>query len=85
MRDNPLKSWWVQATPYQRDALAHEIGTTPQALRQMSMAYKTDGEVSLSPSTAAAIEKALHGAIRREDLCPACGQCDLAKVARRKE
>lgn len=84
MGDNPLKKWWITATPYQRDALAHEIGTTTQALRQMAMAYKTDGEVSLSPTTAAAIEKALHGALRREDLCTACGLCDLAKLARSK-
>lgn len=82
--ENPLKDWWARATPYQRDALAHEIGTTPQALRQMAMAYKTDGEASLSPTSAAAIEKALHGAIRREDLCQVCGQCDLAKLARRQ-
>lgn len=79
---NPLKDWWTRATPEQKRKMADEVGTTVATLHQMAGAYRTKGQVSVSPLMAAKIERASGGAIKREQLCRACGQCELAEIAR---
>lgn len=79
---NPLKDWWTRATPEQKRNMADEVGTSVGAIHQMAGAYRTDGRVSVSPQVAAKIERASGGEIKREELCLACGQCELAEIAR---
>ena len=85
---NKLKQWHQAATTAEREKLAKIAGTTAATLEQMQGAYKTGGVVSLSPEKARALEEASLKfpnlpELRREDLCGACGRCDLAKVARK--
>lgn len=79
---NPLKDWWDKATSEDKRKLAEDMGTTYGALHQMAGAYRTAGQVSLSPAVAAKIERSTNGEIRREDLCTVCRQCELAQIAR---
>ena len=86
---NILQSWLKEATLAERDKLIKFVKTTLGGLRQLAGAYRTGGKVHATPEMAAAVEKASiklyrdglpH--VRREDLCPACGKCELAKIAR---
>lgn len=85
---NVLQNWLKEATIPQRERLIKYAKTTLGGLRQLAGAYRTGGKVHATPELAAAIEKAsikVGGelpAIKREDLCLACGKCELAKIAR---
>lgn len=67
-------------TPAQRAAAAEKIGTSTESLRQMAKAYRTGGRPSLTPETAAKVEKVLG--VPREATCLACATCSLARTAR---
>jgi hypothetical protein len=88
MARNILLRWWDHATPDEKRALAAGCDTSVAALHQAAHAYRTKGIVSLSPELARKIEiyaKEVPGRLpklRREDLCPACAQCELAVRAR---
>jgi hypothetical protein len=84
VKDNPFKTWMQESTAEEKRALAAAAGTTYDNLYQMAKAYRTGGKVSVTPDMARRLEKASKGALRREDLCPACGRCDLAEKARKK-
>lgn len=69
-------------TPKQRAALAELVPTSPDVLRHIA-----SGARQPSASMASAIERAakkLKVTVRREDLCDACGRCELARIARKK-
>jgi len=73
---NPLLTWWTSASPEDKKALAEAAGTTVPALHQSAHAYRSSGELSLSPELARRIEIALNGAVKREQMCPACSRCE---------
>jgi hypothetical protein len=84
---NPLLSWLSKATAEQRKALASSAGLSAGSLHQMSRAYRTDGVLRITPEIAARLEKAslkfpIRPQLKREDLSPACGACDLARQCR---
>jgi hypothetical protein len=86
---NIFRTWFDNATTQERLKLAELSGTTPGTLDQIRGGYRTDGTLSASPEMACKIEKASIILQReglpplpREDLCPVCGACDLARVAR---
>ena len=82
-----LQLWREAATPAERAALAEKSGCTPESLRQMAKAYRTNGESRITPGAARAISKATEvlarpglPPLRREDLSPECAQCEYAKT-----
>lgn len=86
---NILQSWLQAATIPERNKLIKFAKTSLGGLRQLAGAYRTKGKIRATPEVAAAVEKAaakIHHeglpVIKREDLCPACGKCELAKIAR---
>ena len=88
---NKLQSWIAAASIPQRDRLVRLAKTTLGSLHQLAGAYRTNGKLRATPELAAAVEKAAFKisiadeslpVIHREDLCPACGKCELAKIAR---
>jgi NAD-dependent dihydropyrimidine dehydrogenase PreA subunit len=84
---NVLQTWLANASIPQRDKLIKLSRTTLGGLRQLAGAYRTNGKVHATPELAALVEKAaakidVLPVIHREDLCPACGKCELAKTAR---
>ena len=87
MSTNKLLQWVKLATPDERRKLCEFAGTTYEAFLQMAGAYRTKGIVSVKPETARDLELASAQfptlpALQREDLCLACGKCELAKIAR---
>jgi hypothetical protein len=81
---NPLKAWMDQASAAEKRALALAAGTSYQSLHQMAKAYRTDGKLRITPDMARKLEIASKYALRREELCPACGRCELASLARQE-
>lgn len=86
---NVMQAWLKEATVAERSTLIKLAKTTLGSLRQLIGAYRTKGKLRASPEMAIALEKAASKVhreglppIRREDLCPACGKCELAKIAR---
>ena len=86
---NVLKKWLQKATPVERAALARLAKTTPGSLSQVAGGYRTQGKPSAGPDLARRIEIAavkVHReglpALKREDLCAACGRCEYPKKAR---
>jgi DNA-binding transcriptional regulator YdaS (Cro superfamily) len=75
---NPLLQYWLSLDPSQKRALAELCGTSVGSLHQAAHAYRTAGELTLSPELARDIELALGGTIRREQMCPACAKCEYA-------
>lgn len=86
---NPLKVWMQRATPAEKQALAEVAGIPSVAsLHQMAGAYRTGGQPHITSEIAGRLEQASRlfehlPPLCREDLSPACAQCDLAKIARR--
>lgn len=85
--ENPLITWWQQATPEQKRVLAELSGTTVAAMHQAAHAYRSDGQLRITPEFAARIERAsaqLEGLplLRREDLSPTCAACELVAGCR---
>lgn len=69
-------------TPKQRATLAPLVPTSPDVLRHIA-----SGARQPSAAMAGAIEvaaKKIGLPLRREDLCAACGNCSLARAARKK-
>lgn len=86
---NILQTWLKEATIPERNKLIKLAKTTLGGLRQLVGAYRTGGKLHATPELAALVEKAaakIHHEglpiVKREDLCPACGKCELAKIAR---
>ena len=86
---NILQTWLKEATIPERNKLIKLAKTTLGGLRQLAGAYRSKGKLHATPELAAIVEKAVFRVrreglpeVKREDLCPACGKCDLAKVAR---
>ena len=84
---NKLKDWVAKATMSERRRLCELASTTLEAFMQMVGAYRTKGVVSVEPETAARLEAASLKmphlpVLKREDLCLACGKCELARIAR---
>ena len=84
---NALLQWLDRATAEQKKQLAVRAGTTPASLHQMSKAYRTDGQLRITPELAARLEKAsneipVRPTLLREQLSPACSKCDLATRCR---
>lgn len=92
-KQSKLKAWMTQATPEWRKRMADLAGTTVGTLHQIVGGYRTDGEVSTTPATAARIEEATRKlqsitqlpVVRREDMCRSCRECDILKKARKDE
>lgn len=91
-KKNAMQRWIQQATIQERQRLADMAGTTTGHLMQIAGGYRTEGKASTTPALAAAIEKASSilakanpelSVIPREELCPACKACSLAKKARK--
>jgi NAD-dependent dihydropyrimidine dehydrogenase PreA subunit len=87
--NNAFKRWWSKATAQEKADMAHLAGTSVGSLTQVVGAYRTAGAVSAGPVLARRIEIASAKvmrkglpALRREDLCQACGKCEFAKAAR---
>lgn len=85
---NALKRWLRATSIEQHRALARLAKTTPDSLHQTAGAYRTKGKLTLTPDFARRLEEAClrqpdAPPLRREDLCPACGRCELAKAGRR--
>lgn len=75
---NPLLTLWLSMSPDQKRDLAAACGSTVGALHQAAHAYRTAGALTLSPELARTIEIALDGAVKREQMCPACTKCEYA-------
>jgi DNA-binding transcriptional regulator YdaS (Cro superfamily) len=82
-----LQLWREAATLAERTALAEKSGCTPESLRQMAKAYRTNGRLRITPGIARAIALATEALarpgldpLRREDLSPECAQCEYAKT-----
>lgn len=73
---NPLLQWWSSASSDEKKWLADEVGSTVGSLHQIAHAYRTHGQLSLTPDLARSIERALAGKIKREQMCPACSRCE---------
>lgn len=79
---NVMQRWIDAATPQQLAKLAKLAGTTVGTLRQIAGGYRTKGKLQVSPELARRLElasKRCGPALRRVDLCPACGRCEFAK------
>jgi len=76
---NPFRRWWNAASPEQKKRLARRASTTVSSLHQLAGSYRTKGKLHASPELARRIEIASRGALKRTELCPACGRCELAK------
>jgi hypothetical protein len=85
---NALRVWMQRATPAEKEALAKAAGIPSVAsLHQMAGAYRTGGRPHITSEIAGRIEQASRlfehlPPLCREDLSPACSQCELAKIAR---
>lgn len=75
---NPLLKLWLSLDSGQKRELADACGTSVGSLHQAAHAYRTAGELTLSPELARVVEIALGGTIKREQMCPACGKCEYA-------
>lgn len=87
---NVLAAWWQEATAEEKRSLAQLAGTTVESLHQMAGAYRTDGELRITADVARRIEAATKKLqrkglkmLRREDMSPACSQCEFARKCRR--
>lgn len=87
---NVLAAWWQEATAEEKKALAQLAETTVESLHQMAGAYRTDGELRITADVARRIEAATKKLqrrglkmLRREDMSPACSQCEFAAKCRR--
>jgi hypothetical protein len=88
-KKNALNVWMAKATPTEKNRLAELAFTTLGTLQQISGGYRTEGLASTKPELARNLEAASVvlvrvglPAMKREDLCPSCGACDLAQEAR---
>lgn len=89
---NILQRWLSQATQDEKSKLAKLAAITRENLRWVAGGYRSKGRVDVSPELARKMELAsikLQRAgldpLRREQLCQACGRCELAKAARQCE
>lgn len=89
---NVLRNWMQLASADERAELAKSSGTTVGHLHQISGSYRTEGVPSTKPWLAKRLEQASLllartrlKPMRREELCVACGSCDLAEKARAAE
>ena len=84
---NNFQRWYAQSTPDEKKALAERMGTSLATLRQAAGAWRSGGRTRVAPTFARALEEAMadlgHPRVDREELCPACGACDLARIARK--
>lgn len=87
---NIFKKWMAKATMAERVRLASLAKTTVGSLTQVAGGYRTAGKPSTGPELArrieiASVRLARDGlpALKREDLCAACGKCEYAKAARK--
>jgi len=92
LKKNALSNWMKTATATERAKLAKLAFTTLGTLQQIAGGYRTDGLASTKPELARKLEEASVVLVRvglpsmqREELCPACGACDLAEEARKVE
>lgn len=76
---NPLLEHWLKMSPDEKRVLAEDTGSTVNSLHQIAHAYRTAGELVVSPDMAKRIEIATGGAVLREEMCPACGACEFVK------
>lgn len=91
-KQNAMQAWVKKATIEERKRLAKLALTTPGHIMQIAGAYRTDGVASTTPELARRLEAAAIKIHReglpelvREDLCIACGRCELARKAREIE
>lgn len=89
-KKNALNTWMQKATSKERTRLAELAFTTLGTLQQIAGGYRTEGLAATKPELARNLEEASIKLVRvglapmkREDLCPACGKCDLAEEARK--
>jgi len=87
---NVLRRWMAAATPAERRALALAAGTSYGSLHQMAGAYKRGGVLAVSAEMARRLEQASAPlerpglpVLRREELSPACAQCEFARMCRK--
>lgn len=80
---NPFRRWMDRANTKEKQRLARRARTSIGMLYYVAGGYRRKGRVDANPALARRIEIALDGAVRREQLCAACGRCELAKIARR--
>lgn len=87
---NVLAAWWQEATADEKKALAQLAETTVESLHQMAGAYRTGGELRITSDVARRIERGTLALqrrglkmLRREDMSPACSQCEFARKCRR--
>jgi hypothetical protein len=83
---NTLLHWLSERTPEERKRFRESAGITRDSLHQMAHGYRTGGELRISPEIARRMEiasRAIGPQLRREDLSPACGACELAVAGRR--
>lgn len=87
---NALRRWMTAATAEEKSKLAKLAGLSRAALAWAAGGYRSGGRADVAPEAARKIELAAGKiardglpTIRREDLSPACGRCELAKRARK--
>lgn len=91
MAQNAMRRWLEAATRDDLDKLAKLAKTTVGTIRQLSGAYRTGGVPSATPELARRLDIASQKMARadlppiaREELCPACSECEYAKSCGRK-
>jgi hypothetical protein len=89
---NILQRWLAGATQDEKGKLAKLAAITRENLRWVAGGYRSKGKVDISPELARRMElasikifRAGLEPLRREQLCQACGRCELAKAARQCE
>ena len=83
---NKLKQWFGKATTAERAKLAQLSKLTLASLRWHVGGYRNGGKVDIDPQLAKRMELAaakVHRdglpALKRTDMCAACGACEFAK------
>lgn len=83
---NVFRKWMAKATPEEKIQLAQLAQTSVGSLHQIAGGYRSAGKANVRPEMARRIELASTKlarnrlpAIRREQLCEACGRCEYAK------
>jgi hypothetical protein len=84
MKPNPLKAWLERATTSERAQLAELAGTSVETIRQLAMAYRNNGVLTVTPEMAGRLARASEKLIERTDIpMPALRREDLSDVCRK--
>jgi hypothetical protein len=87
-----MRTWLANAKKAEVEKLVKAAKTSLGNLRQIAGGYRTEGVARTTPEVARLIDIATHKLAReglppilREELCPACSQCEYQKLCKEKQ